>query len=152
MTQLVDWRRAELTFVRPDGYEEAVERLLERGRRSFLLHPFDNGLAERLSERFGVAINLYRGHVTGSLLDGVIIPPITGRELDAELVRYLDAPVTIVAPLTDRHITLRPIFVVSIPKAGVHFLFHLLYEFGLAPGGTFQGHFTPGHYYFLARA
>ena len=151
MAEKQDWSRAELTFVRSDGYEEAVERLMERGRRSFLLHPFNEPIAARLADRFGVAINLYRGHVEASTLDGVIMPPMSGRELDAELHPYLDRPVTIVAPVTDRHISIRPVFVISIPKAGVHFLFHLLFEFGLAPGGSFRGQFTAGHYYFLGR-
>jgi hypothetical protein len=57
--------------------------------------------------------------------------------------------VPIVAPRTERHISRRSLFVLSIPKAGTHFVFHLLDSFGVVPGLGYKGAFAPNTYYFL---
>src|SRR5947209_8636278 len=129
-----DWRRAELFLVEPADYLDTIARLYDAGCRSFLMRPYDLVLSERLAARYGTSINLYRELGPDAFIDAVIVPPADADQVDAELFRYVDVPLPVVAPVTERHISRRSLFVLSIPKAGTHFVFHLLDSFGVVPG------------------
>jgi hypothetical protein len=73
-----------------------------------------------------------------------------GRVLAAELMKFIDCDsARIVAPITDRHSSRNPVFVISIPKAGTHLLHELLRQFGYHNGETLPQNPPPQHRYFI---
>src|SRR5205823_1426474 len=115
MATPMDWRRAELTFARPDEYLHQVVRLYRAGARTFLLRPHDPGLASWLSGHFSSSIVLHNDPPAGEVIDAVLIPPLDAERLSAELLTYLDWPVPLIAPVTARFIGNQSMFVVTIP-------------------------------------
>jgi hypothetical protein len=144
-----DWRRAELLLVEPTDYAGAVSLLYAKGARNFLLRPHNQDLADRLIAHFGASLNLYQQVADDVPIDAVVIPPLDAAALDAELLSYLDRPVALVGPRTELHLSRRSLFVLTVPKAGTHLLFHLLHEFGLTPGLRYVDRLEPATYYFL---
>jgi hypothetical protein len=145
------WRRAELILVepQPQQYADAIRRLLDQGCRSFLVRPNDPVLAARLRSQFGARLRLLEEVNKTVPHDAVVIPPMGGARLDRELFTHLDEPGRIIGPITERHSTRRSLFVLSIPKAGTHLLYHLLDAFGLTAGLHFEKELAPNKYYFL---
>jgi hypothetical protein len=150
MTTVHDWQRAELSFVPPEQYVEAIGRLRQAGARHFLLRPNDPTLAALLNERFGPTIGLFLEPPRDVPIDVTVMPPLEPGRLAAEMLSYLDRPCRLLVPQSERFIGNQALFTVTIPKAGTHLLFHLLDEFGIAPGGPFRGQLAPRTYFFLA--
>lgn len=98
----------------------------------------DNDLAQDLLEiasQEGVV--LHRGGVL--VEEGktplIILTEQAGDALHAELMSYLQlSTAIIVAPVTDWHFSKRPLFLISIPKAGTHLLYELASALGYHPG------------------
>ena len=151
MARSEEWQEAELFLVgpHPQQYADIIQRLLAQGCRSFLLRPGDPRLAAWLRSQFGEALNLIEEANRASQADAIIIPPLEAARLDSELLAYLDEPVRLIGPVTEHHIAQRALFMLSIPKAGTHYLYHLLGAFGLSAGLHFENELTAGKYYFL---
>ena len=82
-------------------------------------------------------------------LAAVVCEP-DGERMTAALMRYVDrADVTVIAAITDHYWNRRPLFLISIPKAGTHLLTELAHAFGYASGGECQPHAVAGHWHFL---
>jgi hypothetical protein len=73
-----------------------------------------------------------------------------GEALQAALMPFLDAAgMTIIAPVTDWHVTRRPIYLISIPKSGTHLLYGLVKAFGYHDSVTTEMLPRPGNSYCL---
>ncbi len=151
MLRAKEWREAELTLVgpHPQQYADAIRRLQAQGCRSFLMRPSDPRLAAWLRSQFGVGLHLLEEAGAANSPDAILIPPVSAARLDTELLRYLDHPVRLIGPITERHIAQQALFMLSIPKAGTHLLFHLLNAFGLTARLHFDNELAAGKYYFL---
>ena len=65
----------------------------------------------------------------------IIFTELEGEVLGQLLLTCLDLEdVSVIAPITSRHFTRLPLFIVSIPKAGTHLLYELAQALGYAPG------------------
>jgi hypothetical protein len=65
----------------------------------------------------------------------VVLTATTGEALADELITLVDVDdLTVVAPVTDWHYSRRPLFLISIPKAGTHLLYELAQALGYATG------------------
>ncbi len=69
------WSSAQLSFVRPDGYLDAVEHFYRGGARRFLMRPHDPSLATRLQARFD-NIHFLRETADSLSFDAVLVPPM----------------------------------------------------------------------------
>ena len=78
----------------------------------------------------------------------IIVTETAGEALSTQLLSCLDlANVVVVAPVTDWHFRNRPLFLISIPKAGTHLLYKLAEAFGYGTGIEFTDWPSPGHWY-----
>ena len=65
----------------------------------------------------------------------LIFTETDGAALQSDLLTCLDLPAaTILAPVTDRHFSRQPLFLISIPKAGTHLIYELARALGYHPG------------------
>lgn len=131
------------------NYLTAFEKLYKRGVRRYALAPLNSTSIDTYTElrkRFPDAV-----HATDSdePPQATLLFDTRPDALSAELMKYVDSPRNLVAPITSNYYRNRPIFLTTIPKSGTHLMCHLLGEMGIAPGGQLRGGACPGHYYFL---
>lgn len=85
-------------------------------------------------------ITIERGNQPGTTdqVDGerlIVFTETDGDTLAAMLLSCADLEaVTILAPITEQHCSCKPLFLVSIPKAGTHLLYELAEALGYSPG------------------
>lgn len=97
----------------------------------------DNDLAIKLREAaVQDGVTLQHGNI--GLAGGVpliILTETSGERLHQLLMAYVElTEAYVVAPVTDWHFSKKPLFLVSIPKAGTHLLYELAAALGYAPG------------------
>jgi hypothetical protein len=158
---------AVLDFVAPTalGYLSAIRRLYGEGCRRLLFRGFD-ATAQQVAEALRDSGLAFEALAADGLAPGAAVPAGFGRDLaagradavllfetgadalSARLADFIDTPACLVAPVTARFYKRRPVFVVTIPKAGTHLLFQLLSEFDIRTGGPFDRIASPQHWYF----
>lgn len=80
----------------------------------------------------------------------VLVFEARGEVLQNILMSFLDAgDLTVIAPETDWHFSRRPLFLITIPKAGTHLLYGLVEAFGYRRDITTEGQPRPGGWYCL---
>lgn len=144
-----------VAFVSPteNAFLSAIARAVEAGARrvSFpIVTPLARTVAARAAMQFpGVAIEL--GQAAGPEPAPVaVLCETEGARLTKALMDYVDRPdVAVIATMTDYYWNRRPLFLISIPKAGTHLLTELAHAFGYAIGGECEPHALPGHWHFL---
>jgi hypothetical protein len=108
-----------------------------------------DGLAAAAAKRQSVVLR--RGmpppHETAPLL---IFTETDGAALQAELLACLDLTAcTILAPVTDRHFSRHPLFLISIPKSGTHLVYELARALGYHSGVELPEFPSPQTWYCL---
>ncbi len=63
--------------------------------------------------------------------DIAVLAEPNGEILSGLLLKFVDYPMTLIAPITEHHITRRGIYVITIPKSGSHMLYQLLEFMGI---------------------
>jgi len=81
--------------------------------------------------------------------DAIFVPVTDGETLSATLLEFVDLERgTIVIPETDWNFRCRPLFLISIPKAGTHLLYELARAFGYVDGVVANAQaLRAGHWY-----
>jgi len=137
----------------------AVERLLAEGR-VVALRP-DGQRAQRIARTMaGRYVDLAPGidgehtlmpaAAVGRATDAWVLLHDDADTLSAALLDFLDIEKgTIVAPITERHASRLPLFLISIPKAGTHLLFELARAMGYREGGTSPHVPNGGQWYYV---
>jgi hypothetical protein len=162
----------QLEFVDPtaDAMADAIARLLAEDHREIEIAPI-NGLAletllqvlsrenpRRFTDRFvadGATIpdalrRFVRPRQAGDRPAASVHFDTDGAALSQRLLEHLDREKgCVVAPITDHHRTRRPLFLVSIPKAGTHLLMRLARTFGYGAGETCPDHPRGGTWYYV---
>ncbi len=88
------------------------------------------------------------GQLSGDAI--VLIFETDGEALQNALMSFVDADdVTVVAPVTDWHFSRRPLYLITIPKAGTHLLYGLVEAFGYRRDIATEGVPRPGGWYCL---
>lgn len=65
----------------------------------------------------------------------IVFTQISGALLSKQLMTCIELDnVTVVAPITDWHYSQKPLFLISIPKAGTHLVYELAKALGYSPG------------------
>lgn len=78
----------------------------------------------------------------------LILNEFDPEKLSSILLQFLNATdLTILAPITPHFGRNRPLFLISIPKAGTHLLYKLAQSMGYSPAVTHDGNPTPGNWY-----
>lgn len=148
------------------GSEEflnAALKLVDEGAERFILRPWNEAAAnlarELRSRRATVTLYRFAGDADSgggapaadwSDVDAAILLDEGGPVLSALLHDLLPATsVKVLAPVTDRHWSRQPLFLVSIPKAGTHLLYSLVEVMGYGPGIEFSDFPDPGKWYCL---
>jgi hypothetical protein len=149
-----------------DAYLAAARRLREQGRRNFVIQASEATFS--LACEIQASISAERGDVSCTVaagrastrwqppvanaaeFDAVFMLESCGNALSEALMDFVDAPVSIVAPITEHYFRRRAFFMISVPKSGTHMLFELLGAFNLTYGGPIQGTLSPQHFYFLS--
>ncbi|HQT47606.1 MAG TPA: hypothetical protein PLY97_10335 [Acidocella sp.] len=96
-----------------------------------------NDLAEEISARAtqsGVALHRGDAPIESGKTPLIILTEENGQALHGVLMAYLSRAAVIVAPVTDWHFSKRPVFLISIPKAGTHLLYELAGVLGFNAG------------------
>ena len=138
----------ELVFVEDelDAFVQAARLMRERGIRAVTLHapPLRARPLRDAVGRLGLDV-VDSGHARGALIYGDDEAGVA-----ASLLDQLDAPVElVVAPFTSRFFQRRPLFLISIPKAGTHLLYRLAELLGYSAGVVLHGEAQPGAWYCL---
>ena len=138
---------------RDGAFVEAVHDLIAKGGRRLAVLPF-NERAQRIVEALGPAASncelwaldspenapltaSVRPLPAGEHVDVILVLFDSGEALGAALLQlqFLDLDCgTVVVPLTDWYFKNRPLFLISVPKAGTHLLYELAKTFGYAEG------------------
>lgn len=152
---LAPWRDALLEFVLPNlsSYKNELLRLAALGRRSFVLHPdgdpvLRGAVAAFLESSLGVDALVQ----DNARSDAINVHFETNAEACSSLLMgYMDRPAAVVAPRTAHHFSKRPIFCVSIPKAGFHLVARILSDMGFTHRGRLIEEPDPQCAYFYLR-
>jgi len=137
-------KKRQLQFVPPtvEGFREPLTLLHADGVQQVRLIG-DNALAKSLAEADwmrGVTVERSSSLDTQGAgeAQAIVFTETVGEKLGLQLLSCVDRENVVVAPVTEWHFSRKPLFLVSIPKAGTH----LLYE--LAKGlGYFEGVLLP---------
>lgn len=121
-----DFLAAELTALRPD-----VLITIDRGAVDA-----DFGLHAGMAARAGVVVLLHDEADARAVSDALLL------ELDRK-------EGLVIAPRTSGYFAERPLYVVSVPKAGTHLLFELIHAFGYGRGELNGERPNPGHWHCL---
>lgn len=156
-------RRLEFASAGSEEFLNAALRLIDEGAQRLVLRPFNEAArqaAKALRSR-RPAISLYR--FAGDQESDSGVPAAEWPDVDAvilleeradELAGMLhdlssSASIKVLAPVTDRHWTRQPLFLISIPKSGTHLLYSLAEIMGYEPGLEFGDFPAPGKWYCL---
>ena len=136
---------------RDDAFVAAVRDVIAQGGRRLAFLPF-NERAQGILDTLGPTVSncelwaldsaensplpaVIRPLPTGECVDAVLVPLASGEALSAVLLQLLDLDCgTVIIPETDWYFKNRPLFLISIPKAGTHLLYELARAFGYAGG------------------
>lgn len=102
--------------------------------------------------RRGLRVELVDALAPLAPVDGavLVLTETDGQRLSRQLLNCLDlTSVTLIAPVTDWHCSTRPLFLVSIPKAGTHLLYRLAAALGYDAGVLLPEYAKPGTWYCL---
>jgi hypothetical protein len=155
----------ELIFVEPgvESFLHVYERLAGAGARTVALRPF-TGVASDLAKAllasrrrprvFAVdadpGASLPKGvqRIAGAApVDATFICGTAAADVSTALMACVDAPGVVVAPRTAAFWNTRPLFLISIPKAGTHLLYELARAFGYTAGIVCPPDPEPGSWY-----
>lgn len=134
-------RQLHLLTPKADVFLEVLQPLWSEAKTARQIHIIgDNALANSLASAAGTqGISIERGQnlctteAVGPQL--IIFTETDGERLSAQLLSCADMDdVIIVAPVTDWHFSQKPLFLISIPKAGTHLLHELAKALGYAEG------------------
>jgi hypothetical protein len=134
--------RRRLEFVEPDveSFCDRLEALWAEGVRSIYAvgEPQWQALLERAAQERGMVVSRELdvtaiGDVPGT--KAAVFGETDGRKLGDRLLSCLALDdVVVVAPITDWHCSRKPLFLVSVPKAGTHLLYELANALGYQAG------------------
>ena len=146
----------------PSSWINAVRGLLESGYRTVRARLTDDAAAEiasALAVEFGDAfvVSERNGETPAEAtpqpfqrFDATLLIGNDAERISSALLDYLDIPaITLVAPVTTHHFSSRPLYLISIPKAGTHLLFRLAQALGYAAGGISPMQPRGAHWYYL---
>jgi len=136
---------------KPDAYRDALRELHAQGHRRITLWP-RNGVTEALSLHAGELGCEAQFAEPGAASLGpapcLILAESGAAALSAHLVRLVDIEDgVVVAPRTAHAHDARPLFLISIPKAGTHLLYSLARAFGYDAGIVCPDWPRPRHWY-----
>lgn len=148
--------KQQLAFASPtaDAFLAFLSPLWDEGIRNIQLVG-NNGLAQQVAAE-AVKKNLTleynptadRGSIANSQV--TVFTETEPETLSAQLLACVDIPEMIVlAPLTDRHFSKTPLFLITIPKAGTHLLFELAKALGFHCGVDLPAFSHPQTWYCL---
>lgn len=135
--------------LREEDFINAIRDLIDKGAQSFLFQSFNElacSIAEKVAAQhpevdFFAPLKAEKELPHGisrakvSDVDVVILSVSGGKALSAALMDFVDyQDIVIVAPITDWYFKHRPLFLISIPKAGTHLLDRLVTAFGYSAG------------------
>ena len=131
-----------LEFVEPhvESFCDRLEALWAEGVRSIhaVGEPQWQALLERAAEERGIAVSRQldvTGIGDGPGTKAVVFGETDGEKLGDRLLSCLALDdVVVIAPITDWHCSRKPLFLVSVPKAGTHLLYELANALGYAAG------------------
>ncbi len=131
------FERAWLDFVPPsaDAYLTSFTRGYERGARSVRIEPmYPLGIAVAcgIANTFGAAVRI---NDSTTAPDCLILMETDAAALSTHLQALIDSPCQVVAPITSRFVQNQSVFLLTLPKAGTHLLYHLMLSFGILSGG-----------------
>lgn len=149
---------ASIRFVEPtlDAYVSAVAELTDRGLTQVEIvgAPDETGaVADAIGSSMpGLRIR-QASDVPGDAVGDARIRVFVGSDEDRLSARLMasidDLSSSIVAPRTSRHWSCRPLFLISIPKAGTHLLYRLAAALGYRDGVICPDNPEPGVWYCL---
>lgn len=125
----------QLHFAPPtvEAYRDLLNRLWAGGVRRIRVVG-DNALATALAEADWMRDIALDDEGAGET-QMIVFTETAGEKLSAQLLSCVDRDhVVIVAPVTDWHFSKKPLFLVSIPKAGTHLLYELAKALGYQEG------------------
>lgn len=129
-----------LQFIPPsaDAFTETLLRLPEA---TAIILVGTNALAQGITERNaqgGTMLEVYPQLPPQAVLERtrvLILTEQNGERLGDQLLACIDlTEILILAPVTERHFSRMPVFVVTIPKGGTHLVYQLLHVLGYTPG------------------
>jgi hypothetical protein len=126
----------QIIFAETDRFLDEL-RLIWRKREVWLAG--GNELAGRVAAAAKARkVRLHDGLPAGDALGAnplIVVTETDGAALQTLLLSCLDLPAaTIMAPVTDRHFSKHPLFLISIPKAGTHLVYELARALGYGAG------------------
>ena len=126
-----------MDFVPPaaEHYLAGFARCYQRGARSVRIEPmYPVGIAVAcgLANTYGSAIRI---NDPTTPPDSLILVESDAAALSAHLLALIDSPCQVVAPITSRYSQNQSVFLLTLPKAGTHLLYHLMLSFGILSGG-----------------
>jgi hypothetical protein len=146
----------------PNSWICVVRSLLESGYRTVRARLTDDAAAEiasALAVEFGDAfmVSERNGETPADAtprpsqrFDATLLIGNDAERISSALLDYLDIPaIKLVAPVTGHHFSNRPLYLISIPKAGTHLLFRLAQALGYAAGGISPTQPRGAHWYYL---
>lgn len=140
-----------LISAKPDAYRDALRELHAQGHRRITLWP-RNGITEALALHAGELGCEAQFAEPGAAGHGPapcwILAESDAIALSAHLARLVDIDDgVVVAPRTEHAHDARPLFLISIPKAGTHLLYALARAFGYDAGIVCPEWPRPRHWY-----
>lgn len=145
---------AELVFVDPTpaSFAAAAARLAEGGRRVFRVRgPGAGEVATALAARLpGIDVAVADTPATGPDAVALLAGFDDSGLAEALHARVDDLDTAIVAPIGPGHSSRRPLYLISVPKAGTHLLFALARAFGYNEAAVARGAPRGGNWYCVA--
>lgn len=130
----------ELQFVAPsvDAFTEILHRLPATATAVLIgADALAQGIAERCAQG-GPTLEVFPVLPPQTVLKRTRVLVLTeqdGERLGDQLLACVDlTEILVLAPVTARHFSKKPIFVVTIPKSGTHLIYQLLHVLGYFPG------------------
>lgn len=148
-------RRVDFVSPTETAFLNAIAHAVDAGARRIsipVVTPLARAVAARAPAQCpGIEVELGSARSRGAEPAPVaVLCETDGARLGAALMDYIDRPdVTIIAAMTDWHWNRRPLFLISIPKAGTHLLTELVHAFGYSSGGEPDPRALPGYWHFL---
>lgn len=119
---------------------DAVRRVIEERGSIPVLVAGSGALADKVRDNLAMVepkceVSLEASASVARAGSVVVLTATTGKTLADELITLVDVDdLTVLAPVTEWHYSRRPLFLISIPKAGTHLLYELAQALGYATG------------------
>ena len=135
----------QLSFLAPryDSFLKVIHSLRKQKVDSIQLIG-DNDLAEKIAaaaQKQGIALDRSTILETKKRKDkslkathAILFTETSGELLSVQLLKCVELDGVVVAPITDWHFSRKPLFCISVPKAGTHLVFEMMKVLGYKRG------------------